>query len=134
MAKTVYSQTEIALQDGTEVVLRPLVIGRLRRFMDAWKGFENVKEEDDGFDVLLNCAGIALEENFKGKFDSLKASAEEREKGQFLSPEYREYLEDTLDVDTIYKVLDVCGGLKLNDPKLQEMAEQLMEKETTGNR
>lgn len=119
MATTVYNQETISLQDGTEVTLKPLPIGRLRRFMKAWEKFTEVKTDEDGFDVFLNCAGIAVEGDFKGKFDSLKAPADS---GEFLSEEYKTYLEDVLDLDTIYKILEVCGGLKLNDPKLMEAA------------
>lgn len=123
MATTVYTQEEITLQDGTEVTLRPLPIAPLRRFMKAWAKFSEVEDEDDGFNVFINCAGIALERNYKGKFDSLKASKDEQESGEFLSAEYKEYLEETLDLETIYKILEITGGLKLsalNDPKVQE--------------
>lgn len=118
MATRIYDSEEVELQDGSEVVLRPLVIGRLRRFMEAWKKFENVENDDEGFQVFLNCCGIALEDNFKGKFDTgLKASKEEKEAGEFLSEEYKEYLEEVLDLPTIYKVLEVCGNIKMADPK-----------------
>lgn len=131
MATTVYNQEEITLQDGTDVVLKPLPIGRLRRFMEAWAKFSEVKDDNDGFNVFINCAGIALEDNYKGKFDALKASKEDKEKGEFLSEEYKEYLEDTLDLDTIYKVLEVTGGIKLNDPKLMEAAMNAQEEPGT---
>lgn len=122
MASEVYEVEEIALQDGKDVTLRPLPIGRLRRFMKAWGKFSEADTDDDGFTVFINCAGIALEENFKGQFDSLKATKEEQDNGEFLSEEYREHLEDVLDLETIYKILEVCGGIKLNDPKLIEAA------------
>ena len=120
MATKVYNTEEVVLQDETEVTLKPLPIGRLRRFMDAWGKIGELEEGDDGFDVFINCAGIALEENFKGKFDALKATAEEKDKGEYLAEDYKEYLMDTLDIDTIYKILEVAGGIKLNDPKLME--------------
>lgn len=123
MATTVYNQEDIVLQDGKEVTLRPLPIGRLRRFMEAWGRFANVKNDDEGFDVFLNCAGIALESEFKGQFDSLKASKDEQEKGQYLSEEYKEYLEDTLDLDTIYKILEVTGGIKFDANLMTEALE-----------
>lgn len=122
MATRVYTTEDITLQDGTDVTLKPLAIGRLRRFMDAWREFENVDGDDEGFDVFVNCAGISLEENFKEKFDDLRPTAEQKKKGEHLNPEYKEYLEEVLDLDSIYKVLDVCGGIKLNDPKLMEAA------------
>lgn len=123
MATTVYNQEDIVLQDGKEVTLRPLPIGRLRRFMEAWGRFANVKNDDEGFDVFLNCAGIALESEFKGQFDSLKASKDEQENGQYLSEEYKEYLEDTLDLDTIYKILEVTGGIKFDANLMTEALE-----------
>jgi hypothetical protein len=79
-------------------------------------------EGDDGFDIYLNCSGIALEENFKSQFNPIAASVEEKEKGEFLSPEYKAYLENVLDLETIFLILEVAGGIKLNDPKLLEAA------------
>lgn len=128
MASRVYNEESITLQDDKEVLLRPLPIGRLRRFMDAWGKFADAKTDDDGFNVFINCSGIALEENFKGKFDALKASKDEVEAGEYLSAEYKEYLEETLDLDTIYKILEVTGGIKLNDPKLMEAVLEAQER------
>lgn len=122
MATKVYNEEVIALQDNTEATIRPLPIGRLRRFMKAWEHFKKVEKDEEGFSVFINCAGIALEHEFKGKFDSLKAPDSENEKGEFLSEEYKNYLEEVLDLDTIYTILDVAGGLKLNDPKMLEAA------------
>ena len=127
MATSAFTATDIALQDGTDVTLRPLPIGRLRRFMDAWKKIGELEEGDDGFNVFINCSGIALEHEFKGKFDALKATVDQQKDGEFLSEEYREYLEDVLDLETIYVILDVAGGIKLNDPKLMEAATTLTE-------
>lgn len=127
MATKAFTATEIALQDDTDVTIRPLPIGRLRRFMDAWKEIANVTEDDDGYNVFVNCCGIALEHEFKGKFDALKATVEQQKNGEFLSEEYREYLEDVLDLETIYVILDVAGGIKLNDPKVVEAASQMTE-------
>lgn len=125
MATKVYNEEVITLQDDREITVRPLPIGRLRRFMAAWEGIENVNNDVEGFDVFLNCAGISIEHEFKGQFDSLKAPASAE--GEFLSEEYKAYLEDVLDIDTIYKILEVAGGLKLNDPKLLEAAVRAVE-------
>jgi len=127
LATQAFTAQEIALQDDTDVTIRPLPIGRLRRFMDAWKQIANVGEDDDGFGVFINCCGIALEHEFKGKFDALKATADQQKKGEFLSEEYKEYLEEVLDLETIYVILDVAGGIKLNDPKVVEAAMTTLE-------
>ena len=127
MAKQAFVIETLVLQDDKEVRVRPLPIARLRRFMKAWTAINDITEEDsdEGFGVLINCSGIALEDTFKGDFESLRASAEESKKGEYLSAEYKEYLENVLDLDTIYVIMDVAGGIKLNDPKLLEVAQSL---------
>jgi hypothetical protein len=126
MATQVYTTEDITLQDGTDVTLKPLAIARLRRFMNAWREFEKLGETDDnedgGFDVFVNCAGVGLSENFADKFDDLWPTTEQKKKGLHLNPDYKAYLEDVLDLDSIYKVLEIAGGIKLNDPKLMEAA------------
>jgi hypothetical protein len=126
LAKTVYDSEDITLQDGREVTLVPLAIGRLRRFMKAWGEFANIENEDDAFDIYINCCGIALEKSVEADFNNTKDAE------KVISDDYREYLEDVLDMDTIYKVLEVCGGLKLNDPKLLEQAEALAEQQAAA--
>lgn len=124
MATRAYREETLTLQDDTEVAVRPLPIAPLRRFMDAWEQMRELEEGDDGFGVFVNCCGIALEKNFKGtdKFESTKPSKDEVAEGEVISGEYKEYLEETLDIDTIYVILDVAAGIKLNDPKLMEAA------------
>lgn len=127
MATKAYQAREISLQDDRDVVIRPLPIGRLRRFMTAWEAIKELPDGDDGFDIFINCSGVALEHEFKGTFDALKASVDEQEKGEVLSPEYKAHLEEVLDLETIYVILEVAGGIKLNDPKLLEAMESLTE-------
>ena len=120
MADAVYASKEIKLQDGTQVTLRPLPIGRLRKFMAEWSKFEHVEEEDEVLDIYINCCGVALQRELADKFENTIDS-------DGLTTEYKEYLEDVLDLSTIYEVLDLCGGLKLNDPKFLEAAAQAAE-------
>lgn len=122
MAKTVYSSELIQLQDGTEVKLVPLAIGRLRRFMEAWSKFGNLEEGDQyaPFDIYINCCGIALEKDFAEKFE------ETADDEKVITDEYRKFLEDTLDMETIFKIVEICGGINLNDPKLQEETERVL--------
>lgn len=117
MATEAYDTVELTLQDGTDVVLKPLNIARLKRFMKSWQRFKELDLENDelgAFDLYIDCAGIALESNLAHKYET-KGEGED-----FLNPKYKEYLEETLDMDTIFKILEVCGGLKLNDPNLLE--------------
>lgn len=128
MATAVYNEVDITLQDNEEVTLKPLPIGQLRRFMAAWKqmadlpGESDAEKEDASFTVFVNCAGIALENHFRAqdKFDKTRGTGKDP-----LSKEYRDYLEEVLDIETIYKIMEVCGGLKLNDPNLLAALDQV---------
>jgi hypothetical protein len=95
--------------------------------MKAWSAFAELDDEDGAFDIYINCCGIALEKEVADVFETTK------DEEKVITDEYREYLEDVLDIATIYKILDVCGGIKLNDPKVLEAAQKaLAEAEAVG--
>jgi len=94
--------------------------------MKAWGEFADLKNEDQAFDIYINCCGIALEKAVQDDFDKTS------DVDKVLTDEYRAYLEDVLDMDTIYEILDVCGGLKLNDPKLLEEAQRVAMEAAAG--
>ena len=126
MAKTAYSSELIGLQDGKEVKLIPLPIGRLRRFMDAWSEFGDVTEDDNSypaFRIYINVCGVALEKVYAEEVEKQFEIDEDTDK-EVLTPEYRKVLEDVLDMATIFKIIEVCGGINMNDPKLAEEAEK----------
>lgn len=126
MATEVYTTEEIRFLDGTEVELRPLPISRLRKFMRLWSNhiaevtkqmtesdksdseqeFAQADLTDAQYDAFIKMCALGLEGQLKG----------ERTDKQFIT-----YLEDTLDEKTIYKILDVTGGLRFdnNDPNQQ---------------
>jgi hypothetical protein len=134
MATRAYTIETLTLQDDTDVQVKPLAIAPLRRFMEAWMKTAELKDGEDAFGVFVNCCGIALERNFKGdsrfeesnRDNALRASATEAKKGEFLSPKYKEYLEEVLDMPTIYVIMDVAGEVKLNDPKLMEKVQKAL--------
>lgn len=116
------------MQDDTEVQLRPLPIKRLKKFMAKIAEFGNPvepikdeKEEDTlarqeaiGMDRLVDAASICLE----NKLPELCSD--------------RDALEDALDLPTIYKIIELCGGIKLDDPNLIAAATAMMENRTVG--
>lgn len=121
MASEAFSTEIITLQNGEEVELRPLTISRLRKFMRIWnehmkdvsdkiaadmerpvdeREFSEADMTDAQFDAFVKMCALGLEQQLKG----------ERTEKKFL-----EYLEDTLDEPTIYKILAATGNLKLGD-------------------
>lgn len=110
MADTVYTVEEIKLQDGTEVQLRPAVIKVLRKGNKIMTRLSETKTEDEALDVIVEAAAVCLEAQIEG-FTAEQA-------------------EEVLDLDTIHKVLDVCLGIRLNNPKLLEAAAAIGAMET----
>lgn len=130
MAKAASTKETVELDDGTPVVLKPLVISRLRDFMDEWSKVDDLDSKDGEnkltkglFNVYIRCSAVALEKELGSKEAVTETVGEFREGGDRdadFSKEYLQYLEDVLDLDTIFAVLRVCGGISLgegDDPK-----------------
>lgn len=121
MATEVYTTETIRLLDEEEVEVRPLPISKLRKFMHLWNAhIKDVQEKlkqavdtddeapdfneseitDAQYDTFIKLCALGLESQLKG----------DKTEKQFLA-----YLEDVLDEKTIYRILDLTGGLKLGD-------------------
>ena len=101
MATKVYDVEEIELQNGAKVKLKPLSIKELRKFMAAIQKTQSVSSEEETLTILIDACAVALE---KQQPDLVKD---------------RDALEDALDVPTINRILEVCGGINMDaDPNL----------------
>ena len=98
MATTVYDVEEIQLQNGATVKLKPLTIKELREFMKVINRTQEVTTEDETLTILIEACGVALQK----QLPDLVAD--------------KDAFEDTLDVPTINRILEVCGGIKMDDP------------------
>ncbi len=98
MATKVYETTEIELLDGTKISMRPLKISLLREFMNKFGEIAEVADNNDkSMDVLLECVQIAMKQ---------------------YSPdlaEDRERLEDSIDLPSVYKVVEAASGIKFDE-------------------
>ena len=100
MATTVYSVEEITLQNGVTVKLKPLTIKELRKFMVVIQKTAEVTTEDETLTILIEACAVALEKQLPDLVKDVDA------------------FEDVLDVPTINRILEVCGGIKMDDPNL----------------
>jgi len=100
LATTVYNVEEITLQNGTTVKLKPLTIKELRKFMVVIQKTADVTTEDETLTILIDACAVALEKQLPELV---------KDKDAF---------EDVLDVPTINRILEVCGGIKMDDPNL----------------
>lgn len=106
MATKAFNTESFELQDGTVVEIRPLNIKRLREFMEIIEKFENAENQTDVIDLMVDACAVAIAR------DNEELAAD------------KEKLEDILDVPTMYRVLEIAGGVKLDDPNLARAAAQ----------
>lgn len=106
MATEVFSTEEITLLDGQSVLLRPNSIKIMKKFMVKFNEMGNLPDNDEeaSLNLLTDLAEICLAKQLP---DLVKD---------------REVLEDTLDQLSIYKIIEVCAGIKLNNPDLVQAA------------
>ena len=103
MATEVYTKGNIYLIDGTELEIIPLKIKYLREFMVEFEGVKNASDDDSAIEVLVKCVGICMKQYY---------------------PEISNAVEDHLDLPTIYKVIDVAAGIKINKKLEEPVVEQ----------
>lgn len=101
MATKIYETSTITLVDGTEVFLTPLKLKFLRGFMDAFELVKEAKDDYDAIAYLSECARIAMQQYYP-KIQTI------------------EDLEDNIDLPTVYKILDVAAGIKVDKDKTEE--------------
>jgi hypothetical protein len=95
MPTKIYDIEEVELVDGTIIEISPLKIKYLRQFMEVFNTIQSAKTDEESVAVLSECARIAM----KQYYPAIRTVAD---------------LEDSVDLPTIYKILDVCAGIKIN--------------------
>lgn len=113
MATTVYQNKVINLIDGTELEIIPLKIKYLREFMEAFENVKKAKDDDEAIDCLMECVRIAMKQYYPGI--TLK----------------KDDIEDSFDMPTIYTILDVSAGIKINRGSEETVKTQATESGST---
>jgi hypothetical protein len=103
-ATNIYETMVVPLQDGTTVELKPANIKLLKKGTKLINTLTEATDEDEFLDKLIDLVVVLLG----------------RQRPEWT--EDRELAEDALDIETVYKVIEVFLGVKLNDPKLLETA------------
>jgi hypothetical protein len=103
MATEVYNKGNIYLIDGTELEIIPLKIKYLREFMVEFEGIKDASDDDESIGVLSKCVGICMKQYY---------------------PEIADTVEDNLDLPTIYKIIDIAAGIKINKKSEEPVKEQ----------
>jgi hypothetical protein len=101
MTVKVNEEKTISLIDGTEIKVRPLKISLLRDFMKKFADVAKVADNnDDALDILMQCVQIAMKQ-YKPELAEDLAT-----------------LEESLDLPTVYKIVEEASGINLGDSAL----------------
>lgn len=109
MATTIYNTQIIQLFDGTELEIVPLKIKYLREFMVAFDDIKSTKDDDAAMQVLVECTRICMKQYYPEISHSI------------------DQVEDNVDMPTVYKILDIAAGIKINktsDEPVKDQAEK----------
>jgi hypothetical protein len=113
MATKIYDTDIIYLIDGTEIIIAPLKLKYLREFMDAFKFIDLAKDDQESIVALANCARIAMKQYYP-------------------SIQTMEELEDSVDLPTIYKILNIAAGISVNKDNKEESVKDQATKKDSG--
>jgi len=98
MATAVFETVELELFSGKVIKVRPLKLSLLRKFMQEFNNLGDVADDNDAtLSKMIDCVAIAMKQ-----YDPKLA-------------ESREELEDELDLPTMYKIIEIAAGIKMND-------------------
>jgi hypothetical protein len=100
MATKVYDKTKIVLLDNTEVEISSLKIKYLHEFMEEFEKL-GTPEEIDALDTLTNCVRVAM----KQFYPQIKTV---------------EDVEDSVNLKTMYKIIELCSGINI-DPSKEDL-------------
>ena len=101
MATKIYDSGIVTIIDGTELYLTPLKIKYLREFMDVFEKVKDSENDDEAIYSMIDCVRVAM----KQYCPDIKTVDD---------------VEDSMDLKTVYKILDIAGGIKMETPKEDE--------------
>ena len=106
MATEIYNKGNIFLIDGTELEITPIKIKYLREFMVAFEYVKQSTGDDEAIEKLTECVRICMKQFYP---EISKTTAD---------------VEDSLDLPTIYKILDIAAGIKINQQSEEPVIKQ----------
>ena len=115
MATKIYKSDTITLIDGEKIEIYPLKIKYLREFMEAFHLIKESENDIQSISYLSECARIAMQQ---------------------YKPEIAgtiEDLEDNVDLPTIYKIINIGGGISVNGEADEPVKEQALKEDTMGS-
>ncbi len=101
MATKVYDSKNIKTIDGRTITISPLKIKYLREFLSMFESVKTARDDEEAMTYLIYCTVIAMQQ-YSPDLSSISA------------------VEDNLDLPTIYQILDMAAGIKINNNKKED--------------
>jgi hypothetical protein len=108
MATKIYDTKKISLIDDSIIIAAPLKIKYLREFLETFEKIKEAKTDDESIAILAECALVTMQQYYP----SIKTI---------------EQLEDNLDLPTIYEIIDIAAGIKINEKSEDTVKSQAVE-------
>ena len=111
MPTNIYEVDEVFSIDNQRIEISPLKLKYMKKFMDAFKDIHTAMTDDEAIDTMSECVRICMEQ---------------------FAPEYSNTLDDiqdNFDLSTIYKVMDVAAGIKINGTSEDSVLEQAIQED-----
>lgn len=109
MATKIYDKDYITLINDVEIEIIPLKIKYLREFLDAFEFVKTSTSEEESIFFLSECARIAMKQYYPE-----------------ISKSHME-LEDNVDLNTIYKIVDIAAGIKVSEEAEESIKKQAVD-------
>lgn len=104
MPTQIYETAIVETVYGEKIYITPLKIKYLKQFMEEFDAIKQSKNDSESMEVLAKCCVVAMQQ-YKPEIKTL------------------EQLEDSFDLDAIYKIVDVGAGIKMKPS--QEITEDI---------
>lgn len=113
MATEVYLSENIKTLDNIEIEISPLKIKYLKEFMGHFSSIKESQDDQESISVLVECARICM----KQFYPTLSKTTDD--------------IENNFDLPTIYKIIDISTGIKINEKSEEPIKEQANDNKTT---
>lgn len=115
MATRIYKTDIITLMNGEKIEIHPLKIKYLREFMQVFTLIKESKNDIEAISYLSECARIAMKQ-YKPEISKTI-----------------EDFEDSVDLPTIYKIINIGAGISVNSEIDEPVKEQVLKKENANS-
>ena len=106
MATYIYKTQKINLLNGIELEIFPLKIKYLREFMEMFNQIKNVDDDEDSISILSKCVQICMKQFYPKLSNKISD------------------IEDNIDLPTIYTIIDIAAGIKINKKSEEPIKDQ----------